>query len=354
MPERLERLMRIYNRLRRSPMSIEILTKWTKQASIDVSERQLYRDMNALTRLQFAKGENVIEYNGSKNIKTWKLEYDENSETLTPYDINSFFLFKNFVPSCLSKERKDSFEKFETILYKYLSKSNYQSLIQANELYLKRHIHKDAIYGIEEQKLIEYVIEALQNKKQIVIHKITVNPSNEKFDKLIFPITINPMELLFHEGRLYIAGLEDKTKQLLLFVIDKNLIFTISKRVFNRKKILDNYVKQLSHRFGISSAIDNKVYNIKIEFARGYAESMMNFSWHNSKRWQELPNGNYLLHLHCSIGREMIGWLVLGLDKVKIHQPKILKHLVIQKLQQTLAVYQNNLPIDEVTANKDY
>ena len=354
MPERIERLMRIYNRLRRSPMSIEILSKWTKVAGIEVSERQLYRDMNILTRLQFAKGENVIEYNGAKNIKTWKLEYDENSETLTPYDINSFFLFKNFVPTCLSKERKDSFEKFETILYKYLSKSNYQSLIQANELYLKKHEHKDAIYGSEEQQLIEYAIESLQNKKQLIVHSIAVNPYNEKFDGLKFPITINPVELLFHEGRIYIASLESNSNKLLLFVIDKTLVFTKSKSTFSRKKIIDVYKKQLALRFGISTGIDNKTHNIKIEFTKGYAESMMNFSWHHSKQWKELPNGNYMLHLHCRIGREMIGWLVLGLDKVKVHQPKILKDLVVQKLQQTLAVYKSNTPIDEVIANKDY
>ena len=355
MPERIERLMRIYNRLRRSPMSIEILSKWARQADINVSERQLYRDMKVLTTLQFARGENVIEYNGTKNIKTWKLDYDENSELLTPYDINSFFLFKNFVPHCLSNERKDSFEKFETILYKYLSKSNYQSLIQANELYLKKVLYKEAFYCEEEQLLIEQLITVLQNKKQIAIESILVNPSNEKLEKLTFPILMNPMELLFHQGRVYIAGLEQTSQQLMLFVVEKTLVFSVYKTIFNRKPLVDKYKSQLASRFAISTGINNnKLYNIKIEFAEGYAESMRTHIWHHSASWSQLPNGNYMLHLNCSIGRELIGWLALGLDKVKVHQPKILQDLMVQKLQQTLAVYKNNMPINEAIANKDY
>lgn len=354
MSERIERLMRIYNRLRRSPMSIEILSSWTKRADIVVSDRQLYRDMQLLTTLKFAEGENVVEYVGTKNSKTWKIEYDSSNEELTTYDLNSFFLFKNFVPTCLNHERKSSFEKFETILYKQLSKSIYQNHIQANELYLKRHSFKEAIYEKEEQALIELAIEALQKKRQIIVHQTLVNPSNEKFKNLSFPITINPIELLFHQGRIYIAGLESKTKQLLLFVIDNGLFISMNKKTFDRKKLLPIYKKQLLFRFAISTGINSKAYNIKIEFSKGYAESMMKHSWHPSNKWQLLPNGNYILHLHCSIGREMIGWLAQGLDKIKVHQPKILKDLLVQKLQQTLAVYQNSQPIDEATANKDY
>jgi len=354
MADRIERLIRIYNRLRRSPMSIEILTKWLRGADINVSERQLYRDMKTLTELNFAKGENVVEYNGPKNIKTWKLEYDESAETLAPYDINSFFLFKNFAPVCLNIERKESIEKLETILYKTLSKNNYQKLIQANELYLKKHEHKDAIYNREEQQLIELLIDTLQSKKQLIVHSFKLNPSNEKFLNYKFPITINPIELLFHEGRIYLAGLESKSNNLLLFVVDVSLIITKSTKTFDRKQYIESYKQQLLFRFGISTGINNKTYHIKIEFTQGYAESMMKFLWHPSKEWKKLSNGNYMLHLHCSIGREMIGWLVLGLDKVKVHQPKILKNLVVQKLQQTLQVYIDDLSIDESIANKDY
>jgi len=112
MSVRLERLIRIYNRLRRGPVTIDIISEWVKGADINVSDRQLYRDLNALQHLHIADGENVIEFTGEKNKKTWKIEYDGASEPVTQYDINSFLLFKNFIPISIQQQRKASFFPF--------------------------------------------------------------------------------------------------------------------------------------------------------------------------------------------------------------------------------------------------
>jgi hypothetical protein len=123
---------------------------------------------------------------------------------------------------------------------------------------------------------------------------------------------------------------------------------------FNRNKLLPLYQKKLSVVFGISDPIDDQVYDIQLEFTQGFGESFKNFSWHHSQRWEQLNTGNYMLHLHCSIGRELIGFVVFGLDKIKVHHPKKLKDLVLKKLKQNVAIYEHNLPINEETANQDY
>src|SRR5690348_16394349 len=120
MSNNLERLIRIYNRLRRGPVTIEIISKWAENAGIKISKRQLYRDLNILQHLKIADNENVIEFVDEKNKKTWKLEYNENTEQITKYDINSFFLFNNFIPSSIQNSRQASLEKFQRILYKNL------------------------------------------------------------------------------------------------------------------------------------------------------------------------------------------------------------------------------------------
>lgn len=94
MSVRLERLIRIYNRLRRGPVTIEIISKWSKSAGINVRSSQLYRDLNTLQNLQIAEGENVVEFVDEKNRKTWKLEYNAEAEKVAQFDINSFFLLK--------------------------------------------------------------------------------------------------------------------------------------------------------------------------------------------------------------------------------------------------------------------
>jgi predicted DNA-binding transcriptional regulator YafY len=354
MSNKTERIIRLYNRLRRGPVTIDILSKWAKQAGIDISQRQLYRDVSSLLHLQFAKGENVIEFIDEKNRKTWKLEYDDDQNRLSQYDINSFFLFKNFVPTCVQEKRKDSIEKFETILYKQLSKSGYQRLIDANELYLRKTDFYDNFYDIAEQQQIETLIWSLQNKRKLIIEETLVNPSNAKLSKSKFPISFMPMELLFHRGRIHISGIEQETNRLFIFTVDKRFKFDLTNDIYNRAKSLKTYREQLDTRFGISEPTYNKVYNIKIEFTKGYAESMMNFFWHSSQNWKQLKNGNYLLSMRCCIGRELIGWLAQGLDKVKVHQPKALQSLFIAKIQKTKDVYTNNETINEDAANADY
>ncbi len=57
--------------------------------------------------------------------------------------------------------------------------------------------------------------------------------------------------------------------------------------------------------------------------------------------------------MECGITRELIGFLGFGLDKVKVHQPKALRDLVIKKFKDTLELYDGK-DVDEERANKDY
>lgn len=61
-----------------------------------------------------------------------------------------------------------------------------------------------------------------------------------------------------------------------------------------------------------------------------------------------------MLHLQCSIGRELVGFIAGGLDKIKIHRPKILKELMIKKFTQSAMVNEKNLGVNEQLANEDY
>jgi predicted DNA-binding transcriptional regulator YafY len=353
MSARMERMIRIYNRLRRGPVTIEMISQWAESAGIKVSSRQLYRDLNELQGLQIAEGENVVEYVDEKNRKTWKLEYATGTEKLTHFDINSFFLLKNFAPEGIIKQRTSSIEKFEKIFYKALSQSQYQQYAQAHELYFKRTNYFGHIYGeLEHQQLEEYIW-ALHNKRSLIIESIGINPANIHLPPNAFPLTVYPLYLVLHYGRLFISGLTTHGK-LVNFAVDKDTRFQLTNKTFNRQQLEAGYKKQMQNVFGISDGFDEKVYDIKIEFTAAYAHSWQRYFWHASQRWETLDNGNCMLHLRCSIGREIFGFLAYGLDKVKVHAPQLLKDMFEKKLRQTLAIYQHNLHLDEQEANKDY
>lgn len=354
MSVRLERLIRLYNRLRRGPVTIEIISKWAKTAGITVSERQLYRDLNTLKSLRVAAGENVVEYTDEKNHKTWKLEYNDGEEKLTQYDINSFFLLKNFSPYSVVEQRKSSVEKLEHTLYKALSKSKYEQFILANEMYLRRTNYYENMYGKTEHQQIEDLIWALHNKRIIIIEEELLNAANIHLPPDPFPLAMYPLEMVFHRGRLRIAGLSVSRQQFLLFTIDKTFRFSLTNQSFSRKPLAAAYRKHFDRLFGISEPAIRRTYHLQIEFTRGYGESMMNYFLHHSQRWELLKNGNYLLHLHCGIGRELVGFIADGLNKVKVRKPKVLKDLVWQKLKDTVAVYEQDLTIDEEASNAGY
>lgn len=119
-----------------------------------------------------------------------------------------------------------------------------------------------------------------------------INSSNIDLAKNAYPITMYPLELLFHRGRIHIAGATNEM-QCLIFVIDKAFNFSLTNETFNRKKYIGKYKERIGSLYGISEPINHKVYNIKLEFTEAYAESMKNFHWHHSEKWEKLKNGNF-------------------------------------------------------------
>lgn len=353
MSHQLERLTRIYNRLRRGPVTIEIISGWAKQAGINISDRQLYRDLSQLKDMMIVESESVIEYINENNKKTWKLEFQEDSDKLNTYDINTFFLMKNFTTFTVAGERKSSMEKFEKIFYQHFSKNNFQKNVVANSLYMRKTAYKENQFGHEEHKMIEDLIWGIQNNRMIIIEEDRIDATNFMATIEGLPVKMSPIELLFHRGRIFLSGWSEEN-QLLTFGLDKTFKFTLTNDTFNRKKILAGYRKNLDKLFGISKPIDDKVYDVQLEFTSGYGEGMKTYSLHHSQKWEKLANGNYMLHLKCAITRELVGFISYGLDKVKVHQPKILIDLIIQKYRDSLDIYERDLSIDEVLSNVGY
>lgn len=330
--------MRIYNRLRRGPLTIEVASLWAKSAGIRVSDRQLYRDLNTLVRLKFSDEESVVEFMDEKNRKVWKLEYQE-SNALTQYDLNSFFLFRNFIPFTIHEHRKDSFEKLEQILYRSLSRSRYQQYVEANELLLNRSNFHESLYGEEEHNKIEDLLWAVQNKRTIVVEEEVLNAAHITLESNDFPLTMLPLELLFHRGRVYVCGLEDGKAKYMAFAVDKGLKFRLTNDGFDHKKNWAVYQKIFDKVFGITQPFEDKYYNIKLEYRARDGENLKTYFLHPSQKWKKLRNGNHMLQLKCGIGPELLGFLSESFDRVVVHQPEVLKDLLVSEMLKAVSVY---------------
>ena len=68
MSDKSERLLKIYARLKRSPVTIEIIRDWAKKNDIKVSERTFYRDLNDLENSLILDNERLVVSEGEKKI----------------------------------------------------------------------------------------------------------------------------------------------------------------------------------------------------------------------------------------------------------------------------------------------
>ncbi len=67
-------VLRIYDRLKQSPVTIEVLHKWVKENGIRISRRTLYRYLNNLADSVRFNGEKLTLNANESNKKVWNIE----------------------------------------------------------------------------------------------------------------------------------------------------------------------------------------------------------------------------------------------------------------------------------------
>ena len=151
MSKKSKNLLRIYNRLKRGPVNIEVIKQWAKSHDLNISERTLYRYLDELEDI-VQHNEKLIITEGEKNKKTWKIEYDKSSAKLNEFDIQSYLLFKNLMPLPLVKSREETFDRIENLFYKNYSKSNFEDFSvfadrQISNSYFYELLSSEAIFA---------------------------------------------------------------------------------------------------------------------------------------------------------------------------------------------------------------
>lgn len=116
-------------------------------------------------------------------------------------------------------------------------------------------------------------------------------------------------------------------------------MYKITNDMFDSKKLLRKMDKEMLKRFGITGNMTKEVYDIEIEFTEMTGTFVKNQFWHPTQSFSQLPNGNYLMKLHCGINRELVGWIFQWMSNVKVRQPQILVDVVKDKYKEVLKSY---------------
>jgi predicted DNA-binding transcriptional regulator YafY len=331
-------ILLVYDRLRQSPVTLDVLYDWVKKSGMDVSRRTLYRYLDDLASSIHFNGEKLVIYDNEFNKKVWKIEFDESAILLNQFDINSYYILRNFIPQSLSEPRSNSLKKLDELVYELSSKSRFQMNVDVNNLAFIRTNYIDANYSNDEHEVLEEMIRAIQHHRKIRVDEFNwdIRFLPEGFDTNML---VMPLKLVFHFGLMYLAVYSEDLSKIIILPITDILRMTVTDITFSPVPLYSKLDEYLNNTFGIVANYDDNIYDIEIEFAGTTGKFIRVMNWHKSQSFQSLPNGNIIMRLHCGINRELIGFVMYFLNNAKVLQPAKLKKMVIEKLVNTLDIY---------------
>lgn len=334
--KQIERLKHIYLKLSESPQEIKSLQSSFNNIGIDVSTRQLYRDIIDVSNFLLQAGETIEQYTQEYNRKLWVLKRNTNAEPISDYDIDTYIISRAIVPLSLRLGRKASLHKIYSLLNENLANSKVQNKTTWDGGTLINSHFYDVPFDAEFQERLDKIIWATTNYRRLIIESYS-GDSVSLHKSTVFPITYNPLKIIFHRNSFFVAGIDKAQNKILVLDIYQIRDFTLSNDTFKFKRQKAQVDDNLKQRFGVTQNIDDKVYKIILEFSSTTGMYVENHIWHNSQTFEILENGNYLLKLKCGINRELVGWIFQWMGNVKILQPSILKQYYQTQLKQMLS-----------------
>lgn len=344
MSEKSKRLMMIYSRLKSGPITIEMLTDWAQKYDVQISTRTFYRDLCDLENSFIPADEKLVVMVGEKNRKTWKIEYVNEEEPLTEFDLNSYILFQNFLPLSVTSSRKNSLEKIRSLFYQKYSKSQFEYFVNVAKSQIKAsHFHEGSVFT-EYHKILDDCIWSIQNKRKIQLISINYDYTSISTE-VTFPQTLYPIQILYHRGVVHISGFLEDSSQLVILGVEQIDKYKLTNNPFENTYYLNHLELALSKRFGITQNINDEVYNIEIEFSKRTGTFVHKQFWHDSQNFEQLENGNFLMTLNCGINRELIGWIFQWMSNAKVLKPPILRSLVAEKYREMVQIYEKDIAL---------
>ncbi len=321
-------LFSLYRRLQRGSCTIEILRQWRRLNGYTFSDRTLYRYLAELSNALDVSEETLELYSGEKNKQYWKLVRYRLQDTVTLFDINSFYLFKHFMPPGVFAYRTPSFEKLEKIIYGQFANSKFERVSEAGELCYMHTDFGGIMYTEHGHLQIEEITWAIENSREIVEEPQVLSTRNGDATELVKGDRLCPLKLAFHAGQIHLIVWNTRLKKIAVMPISNSSRFSLTNQSFNRK----NYHQQLGqyflNHFGLMENIDEHIYNIELVLDNKVATLINDFFWHSTQKIEPLENGKWRLTFQCGINHELVKFVLSYGNQVTVSAPVQLLKIV--------------------------
>ena len=120
---------------------------------------------------------------------------------------------------------------------------------------------------------------------------------------------------------------------------------------FNQQLSKQDVELELVNRFGVTAS-NGPLYTIRLGFLpsddyqrSGYLNPFVQKrNWHINQRFYKDPNGLVVLEFKAPLSRELVGWIMMWMDHVKVISPPELIHLIDKKLDDMKRVIGGDPP----------
>lgn len=338
MSDKASRLLRIYSRLRRGPVTIEILKSWAVQNDIHVSERSLYRHLKEIEKIVLLDNEKVVVSEGEKNRKTWKIQFEDAAKIFNDDDLNALIYFRNFAPQNITKSQQTSVEKIESYFYQGHSKSAFEHKAGLVNFQIASTHFYESEDAANYQKVLADCVWCIQNCREIILNELHFDYTSIS-KSVKFPLVFLPVQLLYHRGEIHLAGFTKKNEKLLVIALEQLVKYKLTNEMFEANKYVDKIKEEMTDRFGITENINDEIYDIEIEFSPITGAFMKHIFWHKTQKFKKKKNGNYILKMKCGINRELVGWIFQWMSNAKVNKPQILQDKMEEMVRYILDLY---------------
>jgi len=339
--KQLERLKHIYGLLSYAPQTIDSLQSSLKSLGAEVSNRQLYRDLEDVGNY-FLRDQERLELKSQEfNKKLYVINRHNGAGTINNYDIDTYFLNKLVIPLGISNGRKSSLDKFRDIFANHLNSSRVENNSNWDGSSMLNTHFNEIMFDDHFQEKFNQIIWSVSNHRSVDIISC-IGDSVSMYRSMTFPFAFHPLKVLYHRGGFFIAGIIESSKRCLVLDLYQISAFKLSNQSFPFKKEMSILNRNLKDRFGVSQNINDDVYDITIEFASLTGEFVKAHIWHHSQMFELLSSGNLRMHLKCGINRELIGWIYMWMGHARIIQPQILKDYHMEQMNSIREVNQSD------------
>lgn len=292
----IERIQLIYNILKNNKFSINQILDYLKTQNATVSRRQLIRDL--------------------KDLKYF-LDFDEEIKITYNLKEKYFCILKSITEK--EKQLKTQSKLINTNFYKQIKSDSINKQINLIELCI--------------QKQLKLHIEELIN--------------DETGDNHLYEtkhIKFLPISIVYHRDTYYLGGWNIKRKCVQFFGVNQLKKLSIIDQHFANSDYISLVNNELQNRFGITKNIDDKVYDIILEFPANIGAFIKSHHWHPTQKIKKVK-GCILISMTCGINRELLGWLFQWMYNVRIIQPTVLKTYYENTILEINKNYTSNSPL---------